>query len=59
MKKTIFLTGMLAAGLILNAQAPEIEWQNTIGGNSHDVLNSVIQTTDGGYLLGGGIPVPI
>jgi len=30
-----------------------IEWQNTIGGNSFDELSSVIETTDGGYLLGG------
>ena len=31
-----------------------IEWQNTIGGSSFDYLYSVIQTSDGGYLLGGG-----
>jgi hypothetical protein len=30
-----------------------IEWQNTIGGNGYDYLYSVIETTDGGYLLGG------
>ncbi len=30
-----------------------ILWQNTIGGNDWDDLKSVIQTTDGGYLLGG------
>ncbi len=35
-----------------NAQTV-IEWQNTIGGNSDDQLYSVIQTTDGAYLLGG------
>jgi hypothetical protein len=35
-----------------NAQ-PIIEWQNTIGGNNEESLQSVIQTTDGGYLLGG------
>ncbi len=33
--------------------APVIQWQNTIGGNFYDELFSVIQTTDGGYLLGG------
>ncbi|MBK9729795.1 MAG: T9SS type A sorting domain-containing protein [Chitinophagaceae bacterium] len=33
--------------------APEIQWQNTIGGNDSDELSSVIQTSDGGYLLGG------
>ncbi len=30
-----------------------IQWQNTIGGISYDYLYSVVQTTDGGYLLGG------
>jgi hypothetical protein len=30
-----------------------IQWQNTIGGNSSDQLYSVQQTTDGGYILGG------
>lgn len=30
-----------------------IEWQNTIGGNSWDYLRSIQQTTDGGYILGG------
>ena len=30
-----------------------IQWQNTIGGNREDVLLSIQQTTDGGYILGG------
>ena len=30
-----------------------IQWQHTIGGNSHDFLYSLQQTTDGGYILGG------
>jgi hypothetical protein len=30
-----------------------IEWQNTIGGSQYDELHSVIQTSDGGYLIGG------
>ncbi|PSR55162.1 hypothetical protein AHMF7605_17435 [Adhaeribacter arboris] len=29
------------------------EWDKTIGGNSQDVLQSVQQTQDGGYILGG------
>ncbi len=28
-------------------------WQNAIGGSGEDVLNSIRQTSDGGYLLGG------
>lgn len=31
----------------------EIEWQKTIGGIYYDVLRSVYQTSDGGYVLGG------
>ncbi|MFI5219280.1 MAG: T9SS type A sorting domain-containing protein, partial [Bacteroidia bacterium] len=30
-----------------------IQWQNTIGGNNGDLLNSIQQTSDGGYILGG------
>ncbi len=30
-----------------------IEWQNTIGGAGDDDLNTLIKTSDGGYLLGG------
>jgi hypothetical protein len=30
-----------------------IQWQNTIGGDSDDVLRCVHQTIDGGYILGG------
>ena len=30
-----------------------ITWQNTIGGSDMDALSDVIQTSDGGYLLGG------
>ncbi len=30
-----------------------IEWQNTIGGSDYDVLHSIQQTTDEGYILGG------
>ena len=35
------------------SQAPEIEWQNTIGGTFSDILNSIQPTYDGGYILGG------
>ncbi|HMT27929.1 MAG TPA: T9SS type A sorting domain-containing protein [Bacteroidia bacterium] len=30
-----------------------IQWQNTIGGNDIDFLESIVQTSDGGYILGG------
>jgi hypothetical protein len=30
-----------------------IQWQNTIGGSNYDILYSIEQASDGGYLLGG------
>ncbi|MBK7853611.1 MAG: hypothetical protein IPJ79_00675 [Bacteroidetes bacterium] len=30
-----------------------IQWQNTIGGNGDDWLNSIVQTSDEEYILGG------
>lgn len=36
-----------------------IEWQNSIGGAGFDVLLSVCQTLDGGYVLGGYSDSPI
>jgi hypothetical protein len=36
----------------LNARGDE-EWQKTIGGSGQDLLKSVAQTRDGGYILGG------
>jgi len=35
------------------AQAPEIEWENSIGGTSDDRLNCIKQSFDGGYIAGG------
>ncbi len=37
----------------LNAQAPPIQWQNTIGGSDGDWLHAIHQLSDGGYILGG------
>ncbi|MFN0274715.1 MAG: MopE-related protein [Chitinophagales bacterium] len=33
--------------------APEIEWQNVIGGEGDDELTYIVQTSDGGYIVGG------
>ena len=30
-----------------------LEWENTIGGSGSDIAETVIQTTDGGYIVGG------
>lgn len=36
------------------AQATEIEWQRTLGGSANDELRIIINTSDGGYIAGGG-----
>ena len=35
------------------SQAPEIQWENSIGGNNYDYARSIYQTPDGGYIIGG------
>lgn len=30
-----------------------IQWENTIGGSGNDILESIVQTPDGGYFIGG------
>lgn len=47
----IFISIFISTNLL--AQAPGIEWQNTIGSTSYDFLNAVSQTSDGGYIMGG------
>ncbi|MBK9456408.1 MAG: hypothetical protein IPO24_12905 [Bacteroidetes bacterium] len=53
MKKVLFFIYAIIITQLLTAQAPAIEWQNTIGGNDYEYLYAVEQTTDGGYILGG------
>ena len=38
---------------IIIAQSPTIEWQHTFVGSEAEVLYSIQQTNDGGYILGG------
>lgn len=54
--QTLFLSTFVFLLLTVNSiaqTAPEIEWQNTIGGSDIDELYSIRQTADGGYILGG------
>ncbi|OKS85717.1 hypothetical protein RG47T_1163 [Mucilaginibacter polytrichastri] len=41
----------------LNAKGGE-EWQKTIGGPGQDLVKSISQTTDGGYIIGGSSASP-
>ncbi len=38
----------------LNCNTPVIEWQKSLGGSSFDQGYSIQQTTDGGFIVGGG-----
>jgi hypothetical protein len=51
-KATVFICNVFLTSMV-NAQAPAIEWQNTIGGTGYEFLYFAEQTTDGGYILGG------
>ncbi|HKR05102.1 MAG TPA: T9SS type A sorting domain-containing protein [Bacteroidia bacterium] len=51
--KKIILTHVGFCFLFSDVAAQEIEWQNTIGGNSGEVFHGILQTKDGGYILGG------
>ncbi|GGC06742.1 hypothetical protein GCM10011325_36960 [Dyadobacter sediminis] len=47
-----FLVFGLGSSVCLVAQ-PTIQWERTFGGSSNDYLSAVVQTPDGGYLVGG------
>lgn len=50
----LILALIIALGAIaVYAQAPDIQWQNTIGGGENDYLHTMQQCSDGGYILGG------
>lgn len=50
--KIILLLSYLVSNYIY-AQVPSIEWQKTFGGSNVEGSSKIIQTTDGGYILGG------
>ncbi len=38
---------------LINAQAPEIEWQKAYGGSNFENAHSIIETLDGGFIFSG------
>jgi hypothetical protein len=53
--KTITLFLFLACSVFcLSAQQAEIEWQRTLGGTANDELRIIVNTSDGGFIAGGG-----
>ena len=54
MKKTLLFSAIiLLVDYASFAQAPAIQWQKAYGGSNTNELNSLQQTADGGYVLGG------
>jgi len=53
MKKLVTFLLTISFIVSISQTAPEIDWQNTIGGNAFDKLTFIQQTSDEGYILGG------
>jgi hypothetical protein len=51
--KTEASNGKQDIWVVKNDASGNIQWQTVIGGSGGDFLNSISQTTDGGYILGG------
>jgi hypothetical protein len=49
----LFITLWATVQTAFTQSPPGIEWQRTIGGTGSDNARKVIQTSDGGYLIGG------
>ncbi|MEO6168165.1 MAG: MopE-related protein [Chitinophagales bacterium] len=48
-----------AASMVFAQTVPVKEWDKSFGGTKHDEMYVIIQTNDGGYLLGGDSDSPI
>lgn len=53
MKRIFFIATLLLSIVHGNAQTPTIQWQKSFGGTGNENANSIVQTTDGGYILAG------
>jgi hypothetical protein len=53
MKNKITLILTLLTVVFIQAQAPSIQWQKSLGGTGIDKANSIIQTNDGGFIVAG------
>ncbi|MGB4928949.1 MAG: T9SS type A sorting domain-containing protein [Chitinophagales bacterium] len=51
--KVFAFCSLLFGAQLLTAQAPAIEWQNTIGSTQDDYIETINQTSDGGYIVCG------
>lgn len=53
MKTKLISIIILAILIQLSNAQPSIEWQKSLGGTNSDVARSIIQTSDGGYIVAG------
>ena len=53
LKKTACAALLPFLPCVLFAQAPNIQWQNTVGGSSYEFLNTIAYTSDSGVIAGG------
>ena len=52
--KTLFSIAVLVFYVSASAQiVPQIEWELNIGGDGWDECRSIVETPDGGFILGG------
>ena len=52
-KDTVASTSTTDALIVKYSADDEIEWANSVGGTNSEYINSVAQTKDGGYIVGG------
>lgn len=53
MKTICTIVFSILSSLIFSQSMPTIEWQKCLGGSKSDDINSIQQTTDGGYIAAG------
>jgi hypothetical protein len=49
----IFISFYIQSTLAASDSSPKIEWQKSLGGSQNEISNSIQQTKDGGYIIGG------
>lgn len=54
----IFLFSLIFFNSFLTLQAQQDEWVRVYGDDIHNVIRGLIETYDGGYLIGGHIKPP-
>ncbi|MDC8098345.1 T9SS type A sorting domain-containing protein [Chryseobacterium rhizosphaerae] len=53
MKKLFYILAALGCSISMYAQAPNIQWQKSLGGSNLEWAKSIKHTTDGGYIVAG------